>query len=211
MKNQPKRGLRQQQLSVRKLKANHRNAQSSTGPRDTSHTRRNAVTHGLLAHGITELDDPELFYDLCSQLQNDFNPATRMEVELVRHVALCRLRLVRAGTIEAELIGERLHPPVTDTIYPDGNTFLADMEESFGKTVVTNAGSPARLPASTLDELMLLQRYQTSISSELFRTLNQLERYARMRRGDNIAAPAALDVNVHHGSDDVALFGNSHA
>ncbi len=41
-----------------KLKANWKNAQKSTGPKDTTSTRYNASKHGLLSEGVTELDDP---------------------------------------------------------------------------------------------------------------------------------------------------------
>ena len=42
---------------MNKADSNRVNAQSSTGPRDTTLTRLNAVKHALLAKGITELDD----------------------------------------------------------------------------------------------------------------------------------------------------------
>ena len=42
-------GAKSSKVSERKLKANRENAKKSTGPRDTSKTRFNAVTHGLLA------------------------------------------------------------------------------------------------------------------------------------------------------------------
>jgi hypothetical protein len=45
--------------SERKIEANTRNALRSTGPKDTTATRFNAVKHGLLAAGVTELDDAE--------------------------------------------------------------------------------------------------------------------------------------------------------
>lgn len=45
----PETDAKSSKVSERKLKANRENAKKSTGPRDTSKTRFNAVTHGLLA------------------------------------------------------------------------------------------------------------------------------------------------------------------
>ena len=48
--------------------SNRKNAQRSTGPHDTTSTRYNAVRHGLLAKGITELDDPVAYESLLGRL-----------------------------------------------------------------------------------------------------------------------------------------------
>ena len=47
--------------SKKKIVANKINGQKSRGPKDTSSTRFNAQKHGLLAAGITELDDAESY------------------------------------------------------------------------------------------------------------------------------------------------------
>ncbi|MEI6568591.1 MAG: hypothetical protein WCR20_18060, partial [Verrucomicrobiota bacterium] len=47
--------------SPAQIAANRDNAKKSTGPRETSSTRWNAVKHGLTSQGITELDDHEAF------------------------------------------------------------------------------------------------------------------------------------------------------
>ena len=83
------------------------------------------------------------------------------------------------------------------------------IEKDYGKTVVVDAGLPCRLGSSAVETLVnTFQRYETTIENKLYRALNQLERLQRIRRGDKIPAPAALDVNVHHERDDVASFGN---
>jgi hypothetical protein len=55
----------------------------------------------------------------------------------------------------------------------------------------------------------LYQRYETAIENKLYRALNQLERLQRIRRGDQIPAPGAVDVNVHQDGKDMGSFGNS--
>ena len=52
----------------RKTAANRRNAKRSTGPRDTSSTRYNAIRHGLVAEGVTELDDTEDFRTIVDEV-----------------------------------------------------------------------------------------------------------------------------------------------
>jgi hypothetical protein len=201
------------QISARKLAANRNNAQKSTGPRDTSLTRYNAGTHGLLAQGITELDGPDRYRSLCSLLKRQLNPIGELETALVCRIAFCQIRLDRAALLEAEFITERLHPPVTRTTYPPpdpGVTQIIEMVDRMnGTTVVLDPGLPARLSAFDVDPLLTFQRYETAIQNKLYRALNQLERLQRIRRGDKIPAPAAVDVNVHREGEGVAPFGNS--
>lgn len=113
--------------------------------------------------------------------------------------------------LEAEFITAQLNAALTETVYPNGKIpeWTEIIEKDYGKTVVVDAGLPARLSASDVETLQTFQRYETSVENKFYRALNQLERLQRMRRGDKIAAPAAADINVHHGSDGVASFGNS--
>ena len=199
------------QISAKKIAANQQNAQRSTGPHNCNLTRYNAAKHGLLAEGVTEMDDPASFRELCSQLEAEFAPVGKIETALVRHVAICIVRLRRAQMLEAEFITAQLNPALTETVYPNGKIpeWTKIIETDYGKTVVVDAGLPCRLGSSAVETLVnTFQRYETTIENKLYRALNQLERLQRIRRGDKIPAPAALDVNVHHERDDVASFGN---
>ena len=44
----------------------------------------------------------------------------------------------------------------------------------------------------------LYGRYEGTILQRLLRILHELERQQRMRQGEQLPAPAALDVSVHH-------------
>ena len=46
----------------RKTAANRLNGQKSHGPTNTTSTRYNATKHGLLSHGVTELDNAEAYH-----------------------------------------------------------------------------------------------------------------------------------------------------
>ena len=200
------------QSSAKKIAANQQNAQKSTGPHNCDRTRYNAATHGLLAEGVTEMDDPESFRELCSRLEGEFAPLGEVETALVRHIGILIVRLRRARMLEAEFITAHLNPPLTETVYPDGKIpeWTKWIEQDHGKTVVIDEGLPCRLGASAVETLVnTYQRYETAIEGKLFRALNQLERLQRMRRGDQIPAPCAAEVNVHHDGNDVASFGNS--
>jgi len=115
--------------------------------------------------------------------------------------------------LEAEFITAEINPPVTKTTYPPPDPDAARIFEMVDRMqptiVILDPGLPARLSAADVETLLTFQRYETAIENKLYRALNQLERSQRMRRGDKIPAPAAVDVNVHRESDSVASFGNS--
>lgn len=79
-------------LSKAKLEANQANAQASTGPVNTVSTRYNAVKHGLLSQGITELDELD-YHSLLSSAQETFKPVWPIETALSEHICLCLVRL----------------------------------------------------------------------------------------------------------------------
>ena len=202
---------RAHQISAKKIAANRENAQKSTGPHNSGLSRFNAMRHGLLSSGVTEMDDPASFPERRSRLETEFAPVGEVEIALVEYVAICIVRLRRARMLEAEFITAELNPPSTETVYPDGNIpeWTKMIERDYGKTVVLDPGLPARLSASNLETLLTFQRYETAIENKLYRALNQLERLQRMRRGDKIPPPTSLDIAVHREGDDVASFGNS--
>jgi hypothetical protein len=170
--------------------ANRRNAKKSTGPKNTSSTRFNAQRHGLLAAGITELDDAEGYCDTLRDLINEKDPYGRVETFLVECAALDMVRLRRARRLEAEYITEVLHPTVRE---PGVLENLDRLDE--GKLV--DPGLPATMHYEGVQRLVnIFQRYEAAIALKLFRTLHELERVQRMRNGDHVPAPAAVDVTV---------------
>ena len=190
---------------MERREANRRNARKSTGPRDTSSTRFNAVKHGLLSEGVTELDGPQTFPGFCAKLEAELKPVGEVETFLARRVALGVVRLKRAGLLEAEFLTAQLNPAVTER----QGGMDSDMEALLnGKSVVIEPGLPARLSAGAVDALAnTFARYETAIENRLFRALNQLERMQRIRRGEAIPAPVSADVAIH--GDKLASFRNT--
>ena len=96
---------------MNKTDSNRLNAQNSTGPGDTTLTRFNAVKHGLLAKGITELDDSGAHESLVQRLTLNYDPVGDLEIFWVRRIAFCMTRLDRAARFEANYINAEIHSP----------------------------------------------------------------------------------------------------
>ncbi len=168
--------------------SNRRNAQRSTGPHDTTSTRFNAVQHGLLAKGITELDDPDAYESLIQRLTKEYRPVGDLEEVFVQRIAFHIIRLQRAGRLEAEYITERDPPRATWPGFEDAMLGPSNIDP----------GLPAAVGALGAISLASgFQRYETAIENKLYRAINQLERLQRARRGEFVPAPETLDVSIH--------------
>ena len=99
-------------VSSKKLEANRRNAQLSTGPRTEAgknHSRRNALKHGVLASALLVTkgggtEDAAEFEELLHALNRDLAPVGRLEEMLVEKIAVCWWRQKRALRYEALMI-----------------------------------------------------------------------------------------------------------
>jgi hypothetical protein len=170
--------------SDKQIAANRLNAQKSHGPTNTTPTRTNATKHGLLAVGVTELDDIEGYRNMLSGLVQELNPVGTLERFLIESIALDVTRLRRARRLEGEHITGELNPPIYKYYRPP-----ADLDP----------GLPAAMKLAGVQALVsVFLRYENTIGQRLFRFLHELERLQRMRHGEQLPAPAALDVSVHH-------------
>jgi len=177
-----------------KIAANQLNAKKSTGPRNTTSTRFNATKHGLLAAGVTELDDAEGYRATLRDLKQEKDPVGAMEVFLVESAALDMTRWRRARHLEAEYITAILNPPIRAA------DPIGDFDKAF-KGAIIDPGLPAPMPCESVQALVrIFQRYESTFALRLFRTLHELERLQRMRRGERLPAPTTVDVNVHASS-----------
>ena len=153
----------------------------------------NATKHGLLAAGITELDDAELYRAKLRDLKREKKPVGVIEKELLESIARHMMRLSRAVCLEAEYITSVLNPLIRDR---DRNLMSEVVEETCG--AVINPGRPAKMSSVSVQSLVFLyQRYITGIDQQLYRALHEFERLQRMRQGEQVPAPAAVDVSIH--------------
>jgi hypothetical protein len=173
-----------------KIAANRRNAKKSTGPNDMGSTRFNATKHGLLGVGLTELDDLENYRHTLRDLEREKQPVGELEIFLVGSAALDIVRLRRARRLEAEYVTSMLNPPVRE------GSSLPDLD-LFEKGALTDAGLPATMHHDDVQRLVTTyQRYESAIALRLFRTLHELERMQRIRGGEQLPAPTAIDVTI---------------
>jgi hypothetical protein len=104
---------RSQRSSARKIRANRRNARSSTGPRtDAGKTAssRNALTHGGLSSGLEPIlkgpfaEDPEEYRQTMERRISSFGPRDQAELDTARQIAGCSSRLDRINLLEVASI-----------------------------------------------------------------------------------------------------------
>ena len=169
---------------MNKTDSNRLNAKSSTGPGHTTLTRFNAVKHGLLAKGITELDDSEAYESLVQRLTLDYDPVGDLEIFWVRRIAFCMTRLDRAARLEANYINAEIQPPSQE------QDDMPPITPELGLSTVVGALSAINLVSG-------FQRYETAIENKLYRAIHELERRQRMRKGEFVPAPQSLDVSIH--------------
>jgi hypothetical protein len=162
-------------------------------------TRYNATKHGLLAKGVTELDDSEGHKALLQELMMEKKPVGPTEMFLVELVALDMVRAHRARSLEAWSITSILNPP---EYAPDPlKTLLADTE-------IIDPGVPALINENAAQKLVnCFQRYESVFVARALRMLHELERLQRMRLGESLPAPIALDVIVRGGASIGAAEG----
>jgi hypothetical protein len=183
------RGRQQGGIMTKRISANRRNAKKSTGPNNTTSTRFNATKHGLLAAGITELDDADEYQNTLSRLNQAY--LAELETFLLERIALTMIRLRRSARLEAEYITDVLNPPI-----------YGEAHESVGMALferpLIDPGLPAAVNSEKFEPLVkIFQRYDTALENKLFRAMHEVERLRRMRLGEQLPAPVAVDVSVH--------------
>ena len=94
--------------SLRKIAANRRNAQKSTGPhtpQGKAAVRFNACTHGLTSTQAVFFDeDPELYQLALRDFEDEYHPATPTELRLVHLIADSFWRLSRSRRVQSDFL-----------------------------------------------------------------------------------------------------------
>ena len=177
----------------KQVKANRRNARKSTGPRTAggkARSSQNALTHGLFSRtALVRGEDEAVLAALRADLVARLDPIDELERLLADRVVTAAWRLRRAGRYEREVLeyewaDQRCQRRECPALYED------DPALCIGEVVV-------RL--MRLDVLPKLSRYEGRIERGLYRALHELQRVQAARRGQQVAAPIALDVSVDGG------------
>jgi hypothetical protein len=147
-------------------------------------SRLNARTHSILATVMTKYEEKEL-QNYLEQFYDFYDPQTHLEEFLVERIAVCCLRLHRAGKAEAEFMRLKLEPRMVRPMIA-----LMELDE-----VVQEGYKPTLMPEDVEQLQSKYLRYETAIENRMYKAMHALERLQRMRRGEDVMAPAVLDVH----------------
>ena len=109
-------------ISQKKLEANRRNAQKSTGPKTPegkARSSQNGLTHGLTSRKCPILpgENEEEYRELQDALTRDLKPRGAMQRELVEDLVQARWKIRRIPQIEAELMWREQEKIASDHSY----------------------------------------------------------------------------------------------
>ena len=95
-------------ISIKKIKANQRNAQKSTGPvsiAGKSWSRRNSVKHGLFAIDVVTLGENKLqFEEFNKQLIKELKPIDMLSMQIANKIVYTAWNLRRCVKIQSGLL-----------------------------------------------------------------------------------------------------------
>ncbi|WP_455367385.1 hypothetical protein [[Eubacterium] cellulosolvens] len=183
--------------SESKVEANRKNALKSTGPKDTSITRFNAIKHGLTAEKlvIMRYENKEDYESIIDGLCIDFQPQTTVEHLLIEQIATClwrRIRIIRSE--KAEIEEQLLKAPV------EFSNREASLRERSLLSATRIAGLSDEAPLGQLDKTRktrkelfiekhlrpctnpLLIRYDSTLERQFYRALILLMKFQEARR-----------------------------
>ncbi len=170
-----------------KTSANHRSRQQGGAKtqRGKAIVRHNARRHGILAELKTKYEG-NAYDGYLRRLHDEYDPHGFMEGLLVERIAVCCLMLYRAAKAEREFMREKLEPRIVCPM-------IGSLDE------VVQEGYEPTIKHEDIEQLTgIYLRYQTTIENRLYKAMHELERLQRMRKGECVASPVAVDV-MHDG------------
>jgi len=171
--------------SLVKIKANRENAQKSTGPKDTSRTRLNAMKHGILSKEVLmKGESKKALEELGKKLRLELTPQGELENILVDRIVSSTWRLRRAIRVERDYIQAEYE----DGKYDDQNSVERPDNVAWNRVVFSELGQ-------TSTWLNLL-KYETAIEKQIYKALHELMRLQSARKGERPPVPIAIDVDV---------------
>ena len=181
--------------SQRKIDANRRNAQKSTGPRTVrgkKYSSLNAAKHGLLSHAVVVFgnEDPRAFEELLAALVEALQPGAKAETVVVHEIAEIKWRLRRIPRHEAGRIRQQIDKAVAESDQALARKLVAAGSDEILCVQVRNEES-LRLEATLealvlppLEEVEKIDRHERTLELRLFRKYAELERLKRARAAE---------------------------
>jgi len=173
---------------------NRLNSLKSTGPKSPEGKRkaaRNALKHGILAaDGVVRTESVRQYNAMKARMMGELEPEGEVEILLASRVASLVWRLRRVVQMEMEMMEYQLDRRLER---------LAETIGGAGRHATL--GTLFALECNWSDTYSKFRRYEAHIDRLLFRALHELERRQMARKGEAVAAPAVVEVNVHSERD----------
>jgi len=177
--------MKEKTTSLAKIQANRENAQKSTGPKDTSLTRLNALKHGLLSkETLIEGEDKRALEELGGRLRLELAPQGELENIFVDRIVSSTWRLKRAIRVERDYIEAEYE----DCKFDDFSGVKRQDNKAWNLVVARELGNS--------NAWLNLIRYETTIEKQIYKALHELLRLQSARRGERPPLPIAVDVDV---------------
>lgn len=154
--------------SEKQIEANRNNAKMSTGPKDTSKTRFNAVRTGLTGECTYSKEEEEIIEKIYQELIKEFDVARYVDKLLVARLAKIYWRLQRVSQVEQayfknEKIKKRNHERTAFSSMLQ-TTYLETPEEEVESEIINTA-------------LDLINRYETNLENRFLKILSYLDKH----------------------------------
>lgn len=169
-------------ISPEQLAANRHNAKKGGVKTEEGKaiSKYNAMKHGLLSQEVLLKDESEAdLITIGKRMRQELMPETELEMVLVDRITANVWRLRRVMRIEREMIADDQDGSEMD-IFNRGNTMGAAFSRDFANS----------------DTYGKLTRYEASIERGIYKALHELQRLQSSRKGENVPAPVAVDVDV---------------
>lgn len=180
-------------VSIKQQKANQANAKLGGVKTEDGKavSKYNAQKHGILRQTTTKYE-AEAHQSIMQELEEQFQPVGIMEKLLVERIAVHYVKLFRIQKAETEYMKSRLDPR---QVHLEGGFQLMSIGEP--EEVVDYEGYIPKIGGEDIEYMASsFGRYETSVENKLYKALHELERLQRLRNGENVQPPLAVDVAV---------------
>jgi len=144
----------------------------------------NAEKHGILSQTITGYEQ-EIYKNIFDELKMHYQPNGIIESLLVEKIATVYIKSFRIAKAENEYMRSILNPSV-------------EKAELYENMLLAEEGYEPKVKVRMVENLQnIYSRYETTTENRLYKAMHELERIQRMRKGEKISAPLAVDVEVN--------------
>jgi hypothetical protein len=189
--------MEEKKTSLAKIEANRRNAQKSTGAKDTTLTRFNALKHGLLSKEVflwlNEYEEMGTFKKLGLKLMLQLAPQGELENILVDRVISSIWRVRRALKVERKSMEhsyEKRRPHI--------NEYLSNVAEKGINEIIIDMQNERQAYRKMIINgyIEKILRYETAIERQIYKALHELIRLRSARKGEGAPVPVAVTSEI---------------